>query len=150
MLLNWPFIYETFLLCSQKSISKVHVASSITSASSARQYFCTLVSSDMWELQSLKENNDHNKFCLLYPLTLKDDYHTDLKIWKFKNHGLTYVCFILFSRMALWNTSVFSFLTTESTTFATTDMAYCSVLVEEKSDLLMKKTWYDMAWPSSF
>lgn len=47
-------LYELFLLCIPKSISNVHAVSLITSASVARQYFCTPASSDMWKLQSLK------------------------------------------------------------------------------------------------
>lgn len=107
------------------------------------------VSSDMWKLQILKENNDHIKFYFLYPLTLKDDYRTNLKVWKFRNHGLTYVYFILYSRMAIWSTILFSFLTTQSTLATTSDMAYCSVFVEGKSDLLLrKKIWYGLAFLS--
>lgn len=76
MLLNLPFPHQPFFVYSLKSISSVHAASVVTSASVAGQYFCTLIKSDMWKLRRLKENNSQIEFCF-FSLILKGDYEAD-------------------------------------------------------------------------
>lgn len=96
--------------------------------SAAGQYFCTLIRSDTWKLQRLKEKNGQIKFCF-FSLTLKDDFQVDSSRYNGQNHrkcgNLETIVWLMFislsySRMAVWSTDVLAFLTTGSTILATT------------------------------